>query len=200
MPHATQSAIARRDEEASGRFLDDLGEWVSTLDIIAGEFEALLKTIFEPELLVSTTLFAENTETVWGAIRTDPDMYQIGIYRGLDNSYDWCFCPNQSNSNPNVVLAEIRLDGDGFVFYNEILRQQCIYQLADPRCFERLLDHVWFDFDCKLSEAQCRMEWIIQQQEMSSEFDGYGDIESRLHVLKSKRPLFAQRYKAIEHD
>jgi hypothetical protein len=200
VPHATQPATIGGEEEAPGRFLDNLGEGASPLAIIAGEFELILKTIYEPELLISTTFFAENTQTVWGTINTEPDLYQIDVYRGLADGYDWCFCPRQPNTNPNIVLAEIRLNGDGFSYYDEILRQQCVYSLADPRCFERLLDHVWFDLDCKLGETQCRMEWIVQQQKVSSEFDEYGDIESRLYVLKSKRPLFAQRYKAIKHD
>ncbi len=198
MPCSPQPLAIRADEVAPRRFLDDLKEGASPLAIFAGEFEVLLKSVFEPELLVSTNFFESNTVTAWGAVTVDPDIYQLEIYRGLTPDFNWCYCPYYCKKKNNIVLAEIRLDGDGFSFYDEILRQMFVYCLHDPQCFRKLLDHIQCHVDHKLSETQCGMEWVLQQQGVSSDFDGYGDVESHLHVLKSKRPLFLKRYESIE--
>lgn len=196
MPHTTQSATVGEDRGVAGGFLSNLADGASPLAIFAGEFEALLKSVYEPDLLVCTSFIEHNTVTVWGAFTTDPDHFIIEVYRGHEDEYDWSYCPRQPHFNPNPVLVEVRLTGDGLSIYDEHLQQKFVYPLEDPACFEKALEQVRYELECKFGEAESRFEWIAYEQTHNPEFDEYGDVESRLHVLKGKRRLFDQRFRA----
>lgn len=196
MPNATQPTTVGAGGPDAGGFLSNLADGASPLAIVAGEFEILLKRIYEPHLLVSTSFIEHNTVTVWGAFTTDPDHFIVEVYRGIEDEYNWAFCPRQPGHNQSPTLIDVRITGDGLSIYDQNMRKTFVYPLEDPDCFEDALNQVVYEIECKLGEAESRFEWVAFEQTHNPEFDEYGDVESRLYVLKRNRRLFDQRFRA----
>lgn len=178
-------------------FLDSLTDGASPLAIIVGEFELVLKKVYEPDLMVAASFVGDNTLTVWGALDCGPTRFRVDIFRGAGDEFLWAVSPRVP-PNCGTVLLDVEITEDGIRVYDEVMRRGYVYSLADPDCFKRAVDHVWYDVDIKLGEIGLVMSWIARGQEVDPRFDEYGNnIESRLDVLRSKRASFTERYQAL---
>lgn len=167
------------------------------LAIISMELNRLLSHIFQPEFEIEILPFGLGHQSVWGVQSVDNDHFRGEIYTTMSD--DWAYCPRYPKE-PQVSSASFnfRLDGDGVWVVDVISGRNTPHTFEDPRFFEQVLDHIFYNVDFLLREVQVRFEWVISQQGVDPDFDEYGDVSGRLAVLKEKRKLFGERYRSVE--
>lgn len=175
------------------RLLDCLEKDASAMAIIAGEIEAMLKDIYEPDLCVSTGYFGNGFMTVWGTFYEGPVKYEITIFRCSTDRFNWAVRPDR---NDPIILAVVDVTPDDIVVYDEIHKHRR-YQIEDPDCFENVIGHVKYAMDCVLTEVESGLESMSFAQRCSGDFEEYGDLDSRLGVLKEKKQSFDRRFQSL---
>lgn len=162
------------------------------LDVVSIELEKFIRQIFEPDMQIATYPVRSGIISAWGAVEIGYDHSKCQISTTYDDK--WSYCPRYSGDDPQPILFDLLVSGDGVVIYDTLSGQHITHTFENPKFFENVLDHIWDNIDFMLRIVQVRLEWIVSSQVTIPEL---GDATERLAVLKEKMKLFEGRYRSI---